>query len=577
MTYLFELVKNNFLLFLLVIAIICFQYFYFYRRTKKRIGELRRFFPDLSKAEVILAVFYPGKMQKKTDLDHFVEAPDLVSDATDPNEDYDVVSLVKVPCSIKEYEAFEKVVHKTNVYLCKNSGASADFSLLKDICDRQIEICEGEIHNSLNAPLYLGLAGTFLGIITGLWGVDLSAVVGGSANALAPFQHLLGGVVVAMLASLAGLVFTILNSQLHYKEAAKKVDSDKDEYFDFLQRELMPTLSTTMASSLNALRSVLGHFVDNFGKNLDSYTGSISLLNDNIKEQHEVLVEINKLNLSKTAAKIAETFNTMQSASDALDVFKGYQQELNTAMSQAGAGLKKSVEDAGTNLAKTMEDAGSDLSKTMEKAGETMKTTVSGATSGLKDSITDAVSGLTKTYEDASKHLSDTVSQVDLSVGRLENVIKAFDDFGQGLQLIVQSQTKSTELLTQFQKAIETHFPIGSAGREIWQKEFEQLQKDSSETTKQLQQELMESTKHIKNFVDNNKEFFSTFDQLKQTMSEMSSYAKVQVDCYNSLKTEIEALRKDNKDKQMETAGLHKALLDAIKTMTVVLNTKKES
>ena len=575
MDYLFELVKNNLLLFVLVIAIIGFQYFYFYRRTRNRIKELRSFFPDLSKAEVILASFVPGKMTNKGDIDHFVEAPDKVEDATDPNEDYDVVSLVKVPCSFKEHEAFGKVIHKTNVYLCKNSGASADFALLKDICDRQIEICEGEIHNSLNAPLYLGLAGTFLGIITGLWGVDLSAVVGGSAQDLAPFQHLLGGVVVAMLASLAGLVFTILNSQLHYKEAAKKVDSDKDEYFDFLQRELMPTLSTTMASSLNALRSVLGHFVDNFGKNLDSYTGSISLLNDNIKEQHEVLVEINKLNLSKTAAKIAETFNTMQSAADALDVFKGYQQELNTAMSQAGAGLKKSVEDAGTNLSKTMEDAGSELSKTMEKAATSYAKY--NRIDVEKDSITDAVSGLTKTYEDASTHLSETVGQVDLSVGRLENVIKAFDDFGQGLRLIVQSQTKSTELQTQFQKAIETHFPVGSAGRDIWQKEYEQLQKDSSEASKLLQQELTESTKHIKNFVDNNKEFFATFDQLKQTMSEIASYAKVQVDCYNSLKAEIEALRKDNKDKQMETASLHKALLDAIKTMTVVLNSKKES
>lgn len=435
----------------------------------------------------------------------------------------------------------------------------------------------GEIHNSLNAPLYLGLAGTFLGIITGLWGVDLSAIVGGSAQDLAPFQHLLGGVVVAMLASLVGLVFTVLNSQFHYKDAAKKVDSDKDEYFDFLQRELMPTLSTTMASSLNALRSVLGHFVDSFGKNLDSYTDSIALLNDNIKEQHEVLVEINKLNLSQTSAKIAETFNSMQSAANALDVFKGYQQELNTAMSQASAGLKKSMESASTHLTKTMEDAGSDLSKTMKKAGETMETTVSGATSDLKESITKVVSGLTDTYEDASKHLSETIGQVDLSVGRLESVIKAFDDFGQGLRLIVQSQTKTTELQTQFQKAIETHFPVGSAGRDIWQKEYEQLQKDSSAASMLLQQELTESTKYIKNFVENNKEFFATFDQLKQTMSEIASYAKVQVDCYNSLKAEIEALRQDNKDKQQETASLHKALLEAIKTMTIVLNTKKES
>lgn len=577
MNYLFELLKNNLLLFVLVIAIIGVQYFYFYRRTRNRIKELRSFFPDLSKAVVILASFVPSKMTNKRDIDRFVEVPDILGDATDPNEDSDVVSLIKVPCSYKEYDAFGKVIHKTNVYLCKNSGASADFALLKDICDRQIEICEGEIHNSLNAPLYLGLAGTFLGIITGLWGVDLSAIVGGKAQNLAPFQHLLGGVVVAMLASLAGLVFTILNSQLHYKEAAKKVDSDKDEYFDFLQRELMPTLSTTMASSLNSLRSVLGHFVDSFGKNLDSYTGSISLLNDNIKEQHEVLVEINKLNLSKSAVTIAETFKTMQSAADALDVFKGYQQELNAAMSQAGAGLKKSVGDAGTNLTKTMDFAGTELSKTMQKAGETMKTTISEATSDLKESMTEAVSGLSKTYDDASTHLSETVGQVDLSVGRLENVIKAFDDFGQGLRLIVQSQTKSTELQTQFQKAIETHFPVGSAGRDIWQKEYEQIQKNSSEASKLLQQELTESTRYIKNFVENNKEFFTTFDQLKQTMSEIVSYAKVQVDCYNSLKTEIEALRKDNKDKQLETANLHKALLEAIKTMTIVLNTKKES
>lgn len=553
MSYLFELMKNNPLLFILVIAIISFQYFYFYRRTRRRIKELRRFFPDLSQAEVIPVAFDPETMINKGDIDKFVDDPEIIIDATDSDEDYDAVSLVKVPCRIDEHQTFTKVIHKTNVYLCKNAGASADFALLKDICDRQIDICEGEIHNSLNAPLYLGLAGTFLGIITGLWGVDLSAVVGGSAQDLAPFQNLLGGVVVAMLASLAGLVFTILNSQLHYKEAAKKVDSDKDEYFDFLQRELMPTLSTTMASSLNGLRSVLGHFIDNFGKNLDAYTGSISLLNDNIKEQHEVLVEINKLNLSKTAAKIAETFNSMQSMAESLDVFKGYQQALNTTMSQVREDIKKTLEDA----------------------GEMMRTTVSESASAITGSVSTAVSGLTKTYEDASEHLSETIGGVDMAAGKLESIIKAFDDFGLGLKLIVENQTKSTELQIQFQKAIETHFPIGSAGRDFWQKEFEQLQKDSSEASKLLQQELTESTKHIKNFVNNNKEVFATFSLLKQTMSEIVSYAQVQVDCYNSLKAEIEALREDNKDKQMEAANLHKALLDAIKTMTIVLNTKK--
>ena len=41
------------------------------------------------------------------------------------------------------------------------------WGILEDICDSQKGALEDEIHNSLNVPLYLGLAGTFVGIITG--------------------------------------------------------------------------------------------------------------------------------------------------------------------------------------------------------------------------------------------------------------------------------------------------------------------------------------------------------------------------------------------------------------------------
>lgn len=540
MEYLYELVIENPILFILVIAIVGFQYFFFFRKTRKRIKDLKSFFPNIEKLKVVYAAMVHEKIADKETLDAFVNDPTLAEDVND-GEDNDIVTLISVPSSEKGHGMFDKVVHKTNVYLCKNSGASADFDLLKDICERQIEICEGEIQNSLNAPLYLGLAGTFLGIITGLWGVNLSAVIGGSAQDLAPFQHLLGGVVVAMLASLAGLSFTIINSQLNYKDAARTVDSDKDDYFDFLQRELMPTLSTSMAASLNALRSVLGHFVDSFGKNLDSYTSSISLLNDNVKQQHDVLVEINKLNMSETAVKIAETFSSLKDSAAALDVFKSYQDQLNKTMSKASSGLESAIEIAGNSAKDTLAAAGNKLSATFEAAGE---------------------------------KLTDTVNQVDLSVGRLENVIRAFDDFGLALKLVVQNQAKTAELQSQFQKAIETHFPIGSVGRQVWQSEFDLLQKESLEASKHLENELMESTRYIQGFVSSNQSFFASFDDLKKSMAEIGSYAKVQIDCYNDLKTEIEALRKDSKDKQLETISLHQALLDAVKTMTLVLEDK---
>ena len=66
--------------------------------------------------------------------------------------------------------------------MCKNTGTSADLGILEDICDSQKGALEDEIHNSLNVPLYLGLAGTFVGIITGLIGVDFNRIFGETDN-----------------------------------------------------------------------------------------------------------------------------------------------------------------------------------------------------------------------------------------------------------------------------------------------------------------------------------------------------------------------------------------------------------
>ena len=80
---------------------------------------------------------------------------------------------------------------------------------------------------------------------------------------------------------------------------------------------------------------VLGHFVDNFGKNLDAYADSAELLNDNLEKQHLVLAEINKLSLTRTANKIAETFMQLKDSADSLAVFRTYQEQLNSTIANA--------------------------------------------------------------------------------------------------------------------------------------------------------------------------------------------------------------------------------------------------
>lgn len=307
---------------------------YFFLQTRNNIKKLRNFFPDIN-ILTLKSVLLPSNVLRSAErLDAFVSDLEK-SEQEDVDDDDEDVQLVSLISEKEDYdnEEFADVVTKTNKYLCKNLGTSADYELLKNICEHDIEILDDQIHNTLNAPLYLGLGGTFVGVIAGLWGVDLGEFMAGAVQS-SGLQHLLWGVVAAMVASLCGLAMTVFNTVYDYKESVKKNDIDKDKYYDFLRRELMPVLSNSMASSLTSLKSVLGHFVDKFGKNLDSYADSAELLNENLEKQQEVLKEINKLSLTKTASKIAETFVNLKDSADKLEIFKTYQEQLNGTIKQ---------------------------------------------------------------------------------------------------------------------------------------------------------------------------------------------------------------------------------------------------
>ncbi len=320
----------------IVIIVVALQFFSFLK-TKKKIVELRDLFKEVDYLLLKETSITSDTLRNKSSLQKFLEnIPSRIENEEEFNEDYTNLSLIVFQKGVIPKGRFGSIIQRTNEYLCKNSGTSADLSVLKDISDNQKNTLEDEIHNSLNVPLYLGLAGTFVGIITGLIGVDFNQIFGGSSD-LNGLQHLLYGVIVAMCASLLGLGFTVYNSAISYKNAVSKSNEGTEEYINFLRRELMPLLSSSMASSLNSLKGVLGHFVDKFGRNLDAYADSAELLNDNLEKQHLVLSEINKLSLTQTANKIAETFMQLKDSSDSFSVFRTYQEQLNSTIANASA------------------------------------------------------------------------------------------------------------------------------------------------------------------------------------------------------------------------------------------------
>ena len=312
-----------------VLVVIALQVFSFLK-TKKNITELRDLFKEVDNLSLKETSVTSDVLRNKSSLQKFLEnIPSRIEEGLD--EDYINLSLIVSQKEGMPKGRLGKIIHRTNEYLCKNTGTSADLSVLRDISDNQKGALEDDIQNSLNVPLYLGLAGTFVGIITGLIGVDFNQIFGTTSN-LDGLQHLLYGVVAAMFASLLGLGFTVYNSAISYKNAVSKSNEGTEESINFLRRELMPLLSNSMASSLNSLKGVLGHFVDKFGRNLDAYADSTELLNDNLEKQHLVLSEINKLSLTQTANKIAETFIQLKESADSLNVFRTYQKQLNSTI-----------------------------------------------------------------------------------------------------------------------------------------------------------------------------------------------------------------------------------------------------
>ena len=464
-------------------------------KTRLKILELGSLFDEVEKLFLKETSLTPSVLRSKSSLQKFLEKiPNRhvkSEDGEDERIDYTDLSLLALSGGSRGNGRFGVIVDRTNEYLCKNTGTSADLGILEDICDNQKNALEDEIHNSLNVPLYLGLAGTFIGIITGLVGVNFKDIFGSTETDLSGLQHLLYGVVVAMSASFLGLGFTVFNSAISYKKAVSQSNEGKEEYMDFLRRELMPLLSNSMASSLNSLRGVLGHFVDKFGRNLDAYADSAELLNDNLEKQHLVLQEINKLSLTRTANKIAETFLQLKDSSEALSVFQTYQQQLNS-----------------------------------------------------------------------------TIANVSGMVAQIQGLINKFDEFTAGLSVVVANQNKTTELQREFQEAITTHFPTGSEARDAWRKEYDMFISEGKQVSESLSTQLTASTEHIQNFVANNKDFFDTFEKLKEVLATMVQYTQVQADCYKDLKGEILNLRKDYKDAQQESIELHKATLKAVDAMT---------
>jgi len=315
----------------------------------KKIKKLQNFFPNNTQSIKVREFDIPRRILKETDefLSFIANINSKADDSLWQEEETEKVEVLVTDYALQnQHKEFNEILKSTNAYLVKNKGAAADFNILRDTCERYIERLDNSIGNLISVPLYIGLAGTFVGIIIGLSGIDFAST--GGAISPSSIDSLLTGVIIAMIASLIGLVLTVINTAFTYKNAIYQNDTSKNLYYDFLQRELLPALNVGMAGSISSFKGVLSNFIQKFGHNISEYHDTAALLNDNLTKQQFVLQEINKLSLTKTAKTIATTFADLKNASDEINQFYNYQKSLNKNVTEA----EKVVQGLNTTLDK---------------------------------------------------------------------------------------------------------------------------------------------------------------------------------------------------------------------------------
>ena len=236
----------------------------------------------------------------------------------------DRITTDLISCEKDKNEITDRIVYSLNTYLIRNRGIASDFHLIKDIVERNCERIENDINQSISLPLYLGLLGTFLGIIFGLFqisGVDFASDPKALDNAI---SLLLNGVKIAMIASFFGLALTILNSGYFFKRGKALIEDNKNEFYTFIQVDLLPLLNQNINSTLYSLQNNLHKFNEDFKTNVSKLSGVMGKNHEALIAQEKILTTLEKMDITEFGKANVKILRELQISTDKFVEFNKY-------------------------------------------------------------------------------------------------------------------------------------------------------------------------------------------------------------------------------------------------------------
>ena len=386
---------------------------------------------------------------------------------------------------------YEEIQTSINAYLDKNKNGISDFSLMKDIVDRNCDAAEEEINTQIPIPLYLGLVGTMIGILVGigyLWiSGGLSDLLNANGNDLLNTESisssskgveaLLGGVALAMISSILGILLTTFGS-IRAKNVKSKVEKNKHVFLSWLQKELLPSLKSDVSGALIEMSRNLQEFNSTFSSNTGDLGKSLSQINESYVLQTQLLNAVKQIADKDVSLQNIQLYTALKNSTEEIGTLAKYLNNTNQYLENVKA-LNEKL-DHYENRTQFIEYASKFyakhenwLTENIETANRAMKDSVekydksvSEALRTIQENLEIQMRNFGEIIVKQQEKLGEKTKEIDRIVDELKN-LSAIKDSISKFDSATKEQNRKIDSLTQ---SIEKLAQIKASGGVVQQK-----------------------------------------------------------------------------------------------------------
>lgn len=154
------------------------------------------------------------------------------------------------------------LIEDINEYLESCKG-TATFNIIQNKTERRIAKLYDRATSKASFPTHYGLMGTFVGVFLGLLAFLLMSIFSEDGITDDAIHSLISGVLVSMSTSFLGLRMSTKANDL-ISDAKNKNDDDKNEFYEYIQNKLMPSVDISLTEALGNLHQTVSDFEPSF-------------------------------------------------------------------------------------------------------------------------------------------------------------------------------------------------------------------------------------------------------------------------------------------------------------------------